>query len=120
MKKNILIVFGGRSYEHDISIVSTFQCLKSFDEYLYNIVLAYIDISGNWRLIKSRNLNGFLQERFRAVNVELGINDGVLYRKNKNKLKRLCCIDVVFPIIHGLNCEDGNLAGYLNIVNIQI
>lgn len=118
MKKNVLIIFGGRSYEHDISVVSAFQTLKSFDEYLYNIILVYIDVNGDWRLIKSRTIDNFLKERDKAFKVELGINDGVLYKKKKHKLKRFFKVDIVFPVVHGINSEDGNIAGYLNIVNI--
>jgi len=118
MMKKVLIIFGGRSYEHDISIVSTFQCLKAFDEYLYDISLVYIDMKGEWKLIKSRTPSEFLKERDNACIVELGINDCVLYKKMKNKLKKICNIDIVFPIVHGINSEDGNLAGYLNTIGI--
>lgn len=118
MKKNVLVIFGGRSYEHDISIVSTFQCLKSFDEYLYDLYLVYIDINGDWRLIKSRAMKDFIKERSIAQKITLCPNDHVLYKKFKSKIKKVCKIDIVFPIVHGINSEDGNLSGYLTTINI--
>ena len=119
MKRKVLILFGGKSYEHDISIVSAFQCVKAFDEYLYDISLVYIDLSGKWRLVKKYSLEHFLSVREKLQEVQLCVNDNYLYIKGKSgKYKQLSAIDVVFPIMHGLNGEDGCIAGYLSLSNI--
>lgn len=118
MRKNVLIVFGGRSCEHDISIVSAFQCLKAFDEYLYNIKLVYIDKLGKWRLVKNFDIDNFLKQRESLDIVQLGTNDNVLYIKKGKKYKPLISIDIVFPILHGVNGEDGAIMGQLKMSNI--
>lgn len=119
MKKKVLILFGGRSFEHDISIISTFQCLKYFDEYLYDLVLVYIDQMGKWKLVKdSSSLNKFLKDRESLKEVQLGANEDLLYIKKSRKYKPLCKVDVVFPIMHGINGEDGNIMGLLQMSNI--
>ena len=119
MKKKVLIIFGGKSCEHDISIVSTFQCLKCFDEYLYEIYMVYIDAKGVWRYVSKFSLDEFLNNREKFKEAQLGINDNILYKKSKNgNFKKLTKIDVVFPIMHGLNGEDGTLAGLLKLSNI--
>ncbi len=118
MRKNVLIVFGGRSCEHDISIVSTFQCLKSFDEYLYNVILVYIDKLGKWRLVKNHNVDNFLKSRDSLDVVQLGVNENVLYIKKGKKYRPLYNIDIVFPILHGVNGEDGCIMGLLKMSGI--
>jgi len=119
MKKKVLIIFGGMSCEHDISIVSTFQCLKNFDAYLYDIILVYIDKNGVWRLVNELSLESFLKNREKLKEVQLGINENVLYKKVGNgKYKKVSNIDMVFPIMHGLNGEDGAIAGLLKMSNI--
>ena len=116
MKKKILILFGGKSCEHDISIISTFQCLKFFDEYLYEVFLVYIDKSGVWRYVDRYNdLEKFLISRGNLKKVQLGVNENILYVNSRKKYKPLTNIDVVVPIMHGINGEDGCIAGLLNM-----
>ena len=119
MKKSILILFGGKSCEHDISIISTFQCLKYFNEYLYKIILVYIDKNGVWRLVDNHsNINKFLQNREKFKEVQLGVNENILYVKRGNKYIPQSSVDVVFPIMHGINGEDGSIMGLLQMSNI--
>jgi len=117
MKKNVMIVFGGKSYEHDISIVSTFQCLRYFDEYLYNIYLVYIDKKGIWRYVKNSSFAHFKKHKDNLPMVQLGINENVLYVKKNGKYKRLKNIDFVFPIMHGMNGEDGAISAIIKMSN---
>lgn len=119
MKKKVLILFGGKSCEHDISIISTFQVLKNFNEYLYEIYLVYIDKNGKWKFVEDRDLNMFLIKREKYCLVQLGVNENVLYKQKRNgKYCKLSEINVVFPILHGINGEDGSVAGLLKLSNI--
>ena len=97
MKRNILIMFGGNSSEHDISIKSYFNIIKHINKDKYNIKSIYIDLSNNWYLLK---------------------NNKKLESKELLNNKIINNIDVVFPIIHGSYGEDGKLQGYLEMLNI--
>ena len=119
MKKNVLILFGGRSCEHDISIISAFQCVKYFNNSLYDVTMVYIDSEGYWRLLeKNDNVDNFIKHKSRLKEVQLGINDHFLYIKKKNNLKKLKEIDIAFPILHDVNGEDGAIMGLLNMLNM--
>ena len=62
MKKNICLIFGGKSCEHDISIISALQTIKNLDEYLYNIFPIYVNKNGKMIYVKNfKNLSSVLQ-----------------------------------------------------------
>ena len=48
MKTNVAVFFGGRSVEHEISVISALQAINAFDENKYNIVPIYISKQGRW------------------------------------------------------------------------
>ena len=116
MKKNIVVLFGGNSSEHDISIVSAFYVRKFLDEYLYNVDMVYINKKQELFLCKDcKNLKDFLSnKKIKRV----AICDEYLYFKNKQKLKPYKLIDVVLPILHGVNGEDGTIESYLKFNNL--
>ena len=90
--KKILILYGGKSYEHEISIKSFNNIFKNIDNNIYNIDKIYIS------------------------------KDNIWYYKNKkvkNIIKTLKKYDIVFPILHGNNGEDGKIQGMLELFNIK-
>lgn len=95
--KKILILFGGNSYEHDISCLSAKTIVNNIDRKKYNITPVYIAKDNTWYIC----------------------NDN-LEQKNKinNILEYLKGFDKVFPILHGNPLENGNLQGMLNMFNI--
>jgi len=118
LSKNLLIIFGGKSSEHDISIISAFQFINSCDEYLYNMVPVYIDKNGIWHYVKNISMNDFLKNKDSLPICQLGVNENYLYIKKGNIYKRKFNIDVAIPILHGVNGEDGAIAGLLKLSNI--
>ena len=48
MKKNICVIFGGKSTEHEISVLTACQVIKALNEQKYNVVPVYIDQKGKW------------------------------------------------------------------------
>ena len=48
MKTNVAVFFGGRSVEHEISVISALQAINAFDQEKYNIVPIYISKQGRW------------------------------------------------------------------------
>lgn len=100
MKLQLVILFGGKSLEHDISVLSTQNLLPYFDREKYELTLIGIDREGMWHLSdETCQLN--TPEPFYDV-----------WKKVEKR-----GIDVVFPILHGLNGEDGSIQGFLQIAD---
>lgn len=117
MKKIVGVLFGGKSTEHQISVISARNVFKNIDRSLYEPILMYIDPVGKWFLIHE---DQFLSDKIKpAVDQGLSIDmqtNPVSFILKGNKHSFLP--DVIFPILHGKNGEDGNMQGFLNILNI--
>lgn len=115
MKKNIAIIFGGESSEHDISIISAFYTRKYFDVYLYNIFMIYIDPDHNFYLLKNPStIKSISDERSKT---RIALHNDAIYIAHGKKLIHFENIDVVFPVLHGVGGEDGSIDGFLKINN---
>lgn len=123
MKLKIGVIFGGKSLEHEISIISALQVMDNIDTDKYEIVPIYItkDLvwysSGCLRYIDSFN-NFNLIERY-ATKVNLINKKGRFVLQTCGVIKReLDEIHLAFPIVHGAGVEDGSIQGYLQIIGI--
>jgi len=123
-RKKIAIVFGGRSTEHEISLLSAQNVIKSLDSSKYEAVLIGIDKSGEWHLSFDA-LSLFSSDD--ASKITLHIDDTpVLLSQNANERilvsgktgETLSKIDVIFPVLHGLYGEDGSIQGLARLANI--
>ncbi|MDD2376049.1 MAG: D-alanine--D-alanine ligase [Clostridia bacterium] len=124
MKTVVGVFFGGKTVEHEVSILSALQVIYAIDKDIYEVVPIYItknnefyysdkllDINIYKDLEKlQRDCN---QIYFTHKNGQMIVNclDGIF----KKELKR---IDIAFPVVHGLNVEDGTLQGFLEMHNI--
>lgn len=105
----VLLIFGGESSEHEVSINSATNVLAALDTARYDINLCYIDRAGQWRLVEtieahnqpSPHLTPQLGQRSLLI-------DGV------NRLP----IDVIIPVLHGKNGEDGSVQGLAQLLHI--
>lgn len=111
MKKNLGIIFGGMSTEHDVSIVSGISVIKNLNKEKYNITPIYIDLDGNW-YIYTKNI-----EEIISLNVGEKINKNNL-EKIQNPFEKLKCLDIIFPVLHGLYGEDGSIQGLFEMLKI--
>lgn len=127
-KLTVGVVFGGRSVEHDVSIVTAQQIMDAFDTSRYTIVPIYISREGRWytgeplRKIDSFKNDGVLsQEGVESVILSPDVrHHGLILnpmagRFSKSEVKR---IDVMFPAIHGTHGEDGTLQGLFELADI--
>lgn len=121
MKKNILLLFGGRSSEHEVSVQSAKNIFKAIDSSLFDSVLVGISKQGTWFILQSgqfENVTAINDQDFSPENtVVLTSQYSEIFLmgiKSKFKLN----IDCAFPIIHGTNGEDGSLQGYLKLMNL--
>ncbi len=119
--KNILVFFGGKSCEHDVSVITGVLTLNSLDKNLFNPIPIYVHGNGEWYSGKQLFDVSFYKN-FNAkklVKVTLLSNENALYVKNK-RLKKLLTVDCAINCMHGLNGEDGSLAGLLKLHNIPL
>lgn len=117
MKINLAVFFGGKSCEHDISIITAHQAMDFIDESKYNVYPIYIDINGlflygeelkNFEFCKNIDYLKLHKVYFKPA------DQNIYYKKNKV----LCKADVALLCMHGLNGEDGTLQGLLEMSDI--
>lgn len=118
-KKNIAVIFGGQSSEHDISCLSVQTVAKAINKEKYEITYIGITKEGRWLLVDSlRNIedgswvnsvtSAVLSPDATKKEVILSGTDGISTRK----------IDVIFPVLHGMYGEDGTIQGLFEIAKI--
>ncbi len=124
MKIRIGVIFGGRSVEHEVSIITALQAIDNIDKDKYDIVPIYIDKKGIWytgQMLLDMEIYKDLDllKRY-AKEVVLYNRDGsFILQKKKGFLKSVVAeIDFAFPIMHGTYGEDGILQGYLETIGI--
>ena len=119
-KKNAVILFGGSSTEHEISIETAANIISYMPEEKYNVIPVYITREGKWLMYDGHagNIKNLHWERLgtRAFIGPDRVARG-LYRIVGDKVKILP-VDVVFPALHGKYGEDGCVQGLLELSGI--
>lgn len=129
MKTNLGVIFGSRTCEHDVSIITGLQAAMAADPVQYDVTRIYISREGDWFIgEKLSDMTFFLNfDPAQATHVlPVGEKGKLLlleYPTEKKKLfgggrSVLATIDVVLPAMHGLNGEDGTLQGMLDLMNV--
>ncbi|MDP4119857.1 MAG: D-alanine--D-alanine ligase family protein [Bacillota bacterium] len=126
MKIKLAVLFGGKSVEHEISIISAVQAILSIDTEKYDVIPIYIT-KENEMYVGSGLTN---IENYKDINLLLDKSQRVNILNEKNRIKIMKypmrafknnvydTIDVAFPIVHGTNVEDGTLQGFLHMMNL--
>ena len=124
MKIKVGVIFGGESVEHEVSIISAIQAINNMDVNKYDIVPIYISKDRIWytgQMLSDIEIykDMDLLKRY-AKTVTLCKRDNGFYLVNTKGFFRrdITELDVVFPIVHGTNVEDGTLQGYLDSIGI--
>lgn len=118
--KNILIIFGGRSAEHEVSIISARNIINAIDKKRFNPVLVGITRSGNWYLLEGENIPSKITE----MNDEMeGYHLCSLIRRPKGTFiitdeDSSIKVDIAFPVLHGPMGEDGTIQGMFEILRL--
>jgi D-alanine-D-alanine ligase len=126
--KTIAVIFGGRSTEHDVSIVTAIASIIKPLELTkeYQVEAVYIAKDGSWywdeklkdiSLYQSGEIEDFMRK---ASKVQLSLDGSLTLVKSSNFAGRKMYkkIDVVFPAMHGTHGEDGELMGILEMANV--
>lgn len=106
--KKILLLFGGNSTEHYISCKSAKSILENIDKELFDITSVGINLKNEWYIYK---------DDIQYLETGDWIDKSV--EPITNIIEFLKTFDVIFPIIHGTNGEDGKLQGMLDLFNIK-
>ncbi len=109
MKKNVAILFGGQSTEHEVSRVSATSVLSHIDNEKYNVFPIGITKDGKWFQYKGEYKN--IASGQWENDEESKIADGLSLLINKE-------VDVVFPVLHGMYGEDGTIQGLCKLMTI--
>jgi D-alanine-D-alanine ligase len=126
MKTKIGVFFGGRSVEHEISVISALQAIAALDDDKYEAVPVYITKQGRWytgpELLDSDNYRDLKRLVKRSTEVYLLPEWGNhrLYKKNKPLFGAgvVAELDIVLPVLHGNGGEDGCFQGLLELTGI--
>lgn len=126
MKTNIGVFFGGRSTEHEISVISASQAMSAINRDRYDVTPIYISKKGKWytgnalfEIANYKNIPALL-EKCEEVYMEPVYDDYNLYRRKKSMFGSniVTKLDVVIPVLHGSNGEDGIFEGVLESIGI--
>lgn len=125
MKLSIGVIFGGRSLEHDLSVLTAIQAMDNIDKERYEVVPIYItkDLTfysgGMLRYIDSYK-DFRLIDRY-ATKVNLINKNGKFILQTTGLIKRVYKeIHLAFPMVHGKYTEDGSIVGYLETLGIPV
>ncbi len=119
-KINLALIFGGRSAEHEVSIVSAQNIAKAINLKKYSLILVGISQKGEWILFNEQELFSLkkipnLKKSSLKKNVISFTKNHIFYLKTGSSEKR---IDAVFPALHGPYGEDGTIQGLLKLYNV--
>lgn len=123
MKIKVGVIFGGETVEHEVSIISALQAMNKMDQEKYDIIPIYMTKDREWytgEMLKDiesyQDIN--LIKKY-SKNVVLFYKKGRYILQSKGLIKRVITdLDIMFPIVHGTNVEDGALQGYFQTIGI--
>ena len=126
MKTNVGVVFGGRSVENEISVITANQAMAAMDREKYEITPIYITKEGKWytgeALLNVANYRDpkKLLAMCEEVYMKPIYGDTNLYRTNRKLFQKdvVTRLDVMLPALHGTNCEDGTFQGVMEFSGI--
>ncbi len=126
MKTNIGVFFGGRSTEHEISVISASQAMAAINRDKYDVTPIYISKQGKWYtgelLFDVKNYRDIktLLAQCQEVYMRPIYDDYNLYKTKKPLFgsEVYAKLDVVIPVLHGSNVEDGIFEGVLQTIGI--
>ena len=126
MKTNVGVFFGGRSVEHEISVLSALQAIAAMDRDKYDVTPVYLSKQGEWytgsALLDTENYRDIpaLLRRCKPVYLKPHYGDHKLYAEHHGLVGRdvVATLDVILPVLHGTNGEDGIFQGMVEMTGI--
>lgn len=124
-KKTIAVIFGGNSPEYEVSLQSAFSVLKNMNTDRFDIVSIGITRNGEWYHYTGEQdkilYNTWLADRNELHPVVVSQNRSVKgFLELSEEPFRILKVDLVFPVLHGKNGEDGTLQGLFELAGIPV
>ena len=110
IKQNIGIIYGGKSAEHSVSLLTAKSIINAINKEKYNVFPIFISLNGEWA--RGEKITSEIKDHKELIfsNFDNDIS-GLLFEDNHK-------FDIVFPVLHGPNGEDGTIQGLLEIMDI--
>ncbi|MCX7944045.1 MAG: D-alanine--D-alanine ligase [Deltaproteobacteria bacterium] len=122
MKINLLLVFGGKSGEHEVSLRSARNVYNAIDRKRFNIFLLGIEKNGTFKYVGKniRGVSDFTKLMEGGEDCTLTYRDGNPYLLvfGRDRAVEFIRLDVAFPILHGTFGEDGTIQGLFEMVSL--
>ena len=126
MKTKVAMMFGGKTVEHEVSVISGIQAFRAMDTDKYEVIPVYMTKENDMyigpdigKIESYRDIPALLKRSQRVIMVnEGGRVQLVPYPAKMFGGQKPVAIDIAFPVVHGTNVEDGALQGYLKTVGI--
>jgi D-alanine-D-alanine ligase len=113
-RTTVLLLYGGESSEHDVSVSSARNVYAAIDDSKYDVLLCYIDNGGKWWLVDEI---GDAVDADSTLQIAPSLGEGVFVTLPDNNVIKP---DVILPILHGKNGEDGSVQGLAQLLHIPI
>lgn len=116
----IAVLFGGRSSEHDVSVMSGTNVMRALDPQKYDALPVFVTREGRW--LQSRFGNGDLERPATGIEICLvpGGRGRFLTIGPDGKAAEGGRIDILFPVLHGLHGEDGAVQGLCEVARVPL
>ena len=126
MKTKVAMMFGGKSVEHEVSVISGIQAYMNMDTDKYDVIPVYLTKKNEMyigdavrKIEEYKDVDALLKKSQRVIMV----NDNGRICLTSYPVKRFAKnttidIDVAFPVVHGTNVEDGAFQGYLKTIGV--
>lgn len=121
MKKNLLVLFGGVSSEHDISRLSVLNVIENINEEKYNVTIVGITKNGRWIYVNNKEeieTKSWIYGDKNAYIIPDAEKRALMIVKDDEKGVDTKRIDLCFPVLHGEKGEDGTIQGLLELAKI--
>lgn len=126
MKIKVCVLFGGKSVEHEVSVISALQAIASIPADKYEVIPVYITKNNEFYtsfecscIEEYASIPNLIKKSRRCVIMNIdGRTKLMQYPFKKTGNNVISEIDVAFPIVHGTNVEDGTLQGYLKFLGL--
>ncbi len=126
------VIYGSRSCEHEVSIISALQLMRAVDPEKYDVIPIYISMKGVWYtgepLKQMSSFTPFQEEAKGIIRVSLDMTPGsgalITWEQSRGllgsgpKQRVVARVECVIPVLHGMHGEDGTLQGLLEMANL--
>ena len=128
MSLKVAVIFGGKSTEHEISIISAIQAIRSINRDKYEVIPVYMTKNNDYyvgedidKIEEYTHIPELLKKSTQVLWVKEGDRVNLMrYPMKKFGNNVVAQVDIAFPIVHGTNVEDGTLQGFLLTLGLPV